>query len=316
MAVLPALLAIALMLVAGRWFAERWSAVMDGGPPPISLRWLLLAGGLLCLHAFIALAIWRGVIRAAGAELSLGAAADAFIPSLLARYVPGKIWANTVRMALAKRQGVRYGASTGAILWETLVALGSAGLVAVVGLAGRGSGKSILAAVLLIMLSAGTWFTVRVFHHRPMVRRLIDRFASARILDEPASLAAPLLLSFFAWIAYGMAHIAIALAIVPLAPAAMPLMIGAVALAWAGGYLAVVMPVGLGVRDGIILITLASVLTPAEGIVFVSLSRAVQLAVDLLATAGWFILRHGPWTPASPAPSDGFATPHLPRADD
>lgn len=289
-AALPTVLAVVLLLVAGRWFAERWDAVVAGGErPSIAFGWIAVAFLVLLLHAGSALLIWHRMLGAVGARVPLRVAFDSFAPSLLARYVPGKIWANTVRLALSRRAGVRYGATTGAILWETLIALGSAGVVALAGLAGRAEPGVIRGAVILLALTLLAWTAARLLVRHPRGAALLERVASGESLRRPRALAAPLAFSLAGWLLYGLAHWAVARALAPVAAADLPLMAGAVALAWAGGYLAVVMPVGLGVRDGILLVILAPLLDPAQALVFVAMSRVVQLAADSAVTALWLI---------------------------
>lgn len=101
---LPTLLAVALLGFAARWFMGRWEAVMAGGArPAIAWGWLGVAALVLLVHAAASMVMWRQMLRAVGSPLSLGDAIDSFAPSLLARYVPGKVWANAVRLGLARR---------------------------------------------------------------------------------------------------------------------------------------------------------------------------------------------------------------------
>ena len=306
LAAFPTLFAVVLLAVAARWFSARWAAVLAGGPAPtIDWPWLGLAFVLLVVHAGAAMFIWRQVLRAVGARLSVRDAVDSFVPSILARYIPGKIWANTVRLALGRRAGVRYGASTGAILWETLLGLWSAGVVAFAGLASGADPAARRAAVILVVGTSAAWIAATLLARHPRGAAFLHRLGNTEPVRSPAALAPSVVTSFIAWTFYGTAHLAIARALGPVGLDAWPLVAGSVALAWAGGYLAIVMPVGLGVRDGILLVLLASLLDPARALLFVALSRLVQLAVDSSLTVGWIIhqsMRHDP-SPAAVPPS-------------
>lgn len=293
-AALPSVLAVALLVLAVRWFGARWDAVVGGGPAPaVAWHWLGVAFLLLVMHAGSSLVLWRQLLRAVGSPLTWREATDAFTPFLLARYIPGKIWANTARLVLARRAGVRYGATTGALLWETLIVLGSAGLVALAGLASSAEGNTMRAAVLLVAGTAGAWGVVGVLARHPRGTAILGRLGGTAPVSSPATLAPALGTALVGWCFFGAAHLAVARSVAPVALLDGPLVAGAMALAWAGGYLAIVMPLGLGVRDGILLVLLASLLDPAQALLFVALSRLVQVAVDTVLTAVWFVARSG-----------------------
>ncbi len=104
-------------------------------------------------------------------------------------------------------------------------------------------------------------------------------------MRNPIALLPSIGMSFVGWMLFGGAQIALSVA--PLGFDAFILIAGAVALAWAGGYLAIVMPLGLGVRDGILL---APVLSPQQALLFVALSQLVQLVVDATVTGGGWLV--------------------------
>ena len=64
--------------------------------------------------------------------------------------------------------------------------------------------------------------------------------------------------------------------------AAVPLAVGGFALAWCVGFLVVVTPAGLGVREAVLVATLAPVLAPADALVLALVSRALLTASDLI----------------------------------
>jgi glycosyltransferase 2 family protein len=292
LAALPTLLAVALLAVAARWFALRWDAVMAGDArPPVAFAWLVPAALLLGLHAASSVILWRSVLRAVGVTLSGREAVDSFVPSLLARYVPGKIWASAVRLELARRAGARLGAGAGAILWETLIALGSAGLVALVGLREAGRPEAVRAAALLAAGAAMVWVATAMLSRHPRGAAVLHRIGGTEPVRAPAALAPAVGAVLMCWALFAFAHLAIVRAVAPVGLESLPLVAGAVTLAWAGGYLAVVMPMGLGVRDGLLLVLLAPLLDPPGALLFVALSRLVQLAVDGGITAGWLLQR-------------------------
>jgi hypothetical protein len=69
----------------------------------------------------------------------------------------------------------------------------------------------------------------------------------------------------------------------------LPFVTGVVALAWVGGYLTVIMPAGLGVRDGLLALLLAPLLGSGPVLLFVASARVLALVLELLIFAGWVL---------------------------
>lgn len=274
----PTLLALVLMAWAGQWYAKRWKAVeLSVQSHDIAWGWLLLALALLAAHAVTALAIWRLVLRVSGVRLTWHESVDVFAPTLLARYIPGRIWANAARLALTQRIGVPVRRAGGAMVWEAGVALGTACIIAAVTV-----GEAVDPQLKTAILTAAAVATV-AFGTTMAARRM------------PSGLMAALGFAFLGWLLFGLAHLAIARSVVELGFTDLSLMTGAMAVAWSAGYLAIVVPLGLGVRDGILLVLLTPLLDPPSALLFVALARLVQLAADGLLTALWVLLRRRLW---------------------
>lgn len=264
------LLAVATMFVAARWFVVQWRDVGVAGAG-LALRpgWILAAALLLTMNAVAALALWRKVLAAAGVVLGWRAATDTFAPSLLTRYIPGRIWANAARMAVARRMGVGIVRSGSAVVWETLLAMTAALLVAWIGLGQRlpPAFKGVVPG--LLACAALAWILAAVN----------DRL--------PRGIAAAWMVSLAGWAAYSAAHVALALAITDVSIDQIGLLTGSLALAWAVGYLAIFVPLGFGIRDILLVQLLAPLFAPLEALAFVTIARLVQLGVDALLTVGW-----------------------------
>jgi uncharacterized membrane protein YbhN (UPF0104 family) len=292
---LPTVLAVVLLVAAGRWFAARWAAVVGEGPAPtIAWGWIALAFALLLTQSVLLVTVWQRLLGAVGASLPWRTAADSIVPSLLARYVPGKVWANAARLALARRAGVALGVTTGALVWEALLGLSTTSVLAVAGLYGRTDQATFRSALLLLVLTIAGWGVAAVIARTPNGAALLRRFGGTAPVSRPAAIAPAFALSLVGLLFFAGAHLAVAIAVAPASLIGItdfPLVAGAVALAWAAGFLAFVMPVGLGVRDGLLLLLLAPLLDSPQALLLVALSRLVQLAVDGTITALWLLDR-------------------------
>lgn len=294
-AVVSTALALLLLALAAFWFRQRWREVIGLGPlPPIGWPWVVLGALLLVVHVSTSIRLWMQVVRATGASFTVAEAVDTFMPSLLARYVPGKVWANGARMVLARRAGVTLGSATGAMLWEMAIVLFTGGVFALALLAGSADRRDLLLALILCVVAAGVLATLSVLAaaaRRAHGTTLARWLRGAEVVRSPLQLAPAFGTAFVGWILYGVAHVAIILALGDVPAAAWPLVGGAVTIAWAGGFIAIVAPAGLGVRDGLLLVMIGAVLDPVRALLFVAISRLAQFAVDLLLTAGWLGLR-------------------------
>ena len=249
--------------------------------------WILLAGLALSLHYAITFGIWVGCMRLAGFTPTRRQAADTYIPSLLARYVPGKVWSHGVRLALARRAGISLVGVTGAVGWEILLSLAGASVVALVALAGAPIGDRVRAATAIVAaltaFAIAAAVVVSARQDSPLVRRL-----GLRTAERPWTLLAWIgAAHLVAWLVYGFAHWAIARGVVPVRPDILPLVTGAIALAWIGGYVAVFTPAGLGVREGLLALLLGPVLGAGPVVVMAAAARLLAIALETVLLAGW-----------------------------
>lgn len=270
----PTLLALALLAWAGRWFAMRWHEVAgQASGLEVDALWLAVAAVLLMLHAGSALAMWRFALQLSDVRMPWRDAVDVFAPSLLARYVPGRVWANAARLALSRRVGVGVRQAGGAMLWEAILALGTACAVATLTLHGS--------------VEPSLWWTATV----ATVACVVALAVGLRWRGSPRGVRTATAVALLGWMLFAGAHLALARSVAPVGLDDFPLVAGAMALAWSAGYLAIVVPLGIGVRDGILLVLLAGLLEPAAALLFVALARLVQLGVDLTLTAAWLAFR-------------------------
>jgi hypothetical protein len=299
-AVIPALLAVVAAVVATLWFFGRWRGEFAGARDvDVAWGWALLGGTFLAMHALSSVLLWRQVVSMTGATFALRDAVDTFTPTLLARYLPGKVWANGFRLLLARRAGVALGATTGATGWEAMLILFTAGFVGLLGSRGEGAPAARYAALTLIGLTIGIWIALALLSRWHRGGALLSRLGGVPSLRSPAPLAKAVAIAAAGWCLYGAAHLAFARAVAPVAVTDWPLLSSAVALAWAGGFIAFVMPVGLGVRDGIQVTLLTPLLGVAPSLAFVAVSRIAQLTTDAVLTAVWALGRSR-WGSRSP----------------
>jgi glycosyltransferase 2 family protein len=269
---------------------------------------LLASFGLLVAVYLGHALLWRQIMR----DLDIGAPTvrttfRLYFMASLGRYLPGKLWQLAGLAILSKRAGLPPGRSAAAAVIGQFGFL-TTGLLylgitlpewdAALGVGGPvGAGPLSIGAGLLISGGAVLWLLVATPAGRGfrawMVRRAGDRAAEGlatafRLADgirprDAMAWAAGYALS---WIVLGMAFTLFVAAFEPAAAAVPRYLGGAVAAAYLAGYLFVVAPAGIGVREAAMLILLQRVMPDAAGALVVSaLSRVWFTAAELVPLA-------------------------------
>jgi uncharacterized membrane protein YbhN (UPF0104 family) len=202
----------------------------------------------------------------------------------MAAFLPGSVWHVVGRVYLAEREGVPRMAATLSVVLETVLILMSALVVGSLSLiswpdppwwAVAGG-----AAVLLVVVGRPQvvlWAANRVL--TSLGRRTLD---IALTSGDVLRLMWPFALN---WLAFGVMFFLIVASLYPSVPLFyLPVVTGIFTAAWVGGYLAVFVPQGWGVREFIIVTLLAAVGVPAP----------VATAAALLSRL-WSLLGTGIW---------------------
>lgn len=282
----------AVVLTAWAWFL--WGQLDDLrrypwqiGPLPLltSVAWGAIYFGGLALCWTLLLRTMGGAARA----VALIAGAYIWLSTMLARYVPGNIWHIVGRVALAGHLGVSKSQVAASATVEQLLTL--MGTAAIFGLSlpfwqGDAGAERWLLALIPLGLTA--------LH--PRILGALLGWVAARLkrpeLAWPYRYGTMLgLLGAFAAanLAAGLALYVIVAALTPVAPTQIPFLIGASALAWALGYLSLLTPSGLGVREAILTALLAQIF-PLPVAIAGSLIHRLALTLGEIVAVGAIML--------------------------
>ncbi|MDT3444826.1 MULTISPECIES: lysylphosphatidylglycerol synthase transmembrane domain-containing protein [unclassified Pseudofrankia] len=228
---------------------------------------------------------WRAVLAGLGARLPLRAATRIFFVGQVGKYIPGSVWPVLAQMELSRDYGVARPRSAAASLIVLALAVPCGGLAAAVTLpfVSRDALTSYwwaFAAALAFMLLL--W--------PPVLRRLLA--VAFRLLRRPAMTepvpgrtvlvgAGWLLVSFGC---YGVATFLLArdLGASVGGPRLLALAVGGYALAWTAGFLVLVLPAGLGVREAVLVLALSPALAREPALVLTLVSRLLATVADLV----------------------------------
>ncbi|MBD3284795.1 hypothetical protein GF359_00465 [candidate division WOR-3 bacterium] len=257
-----------------RSVVRNWAAVVEGLTSEHFNYWVL-AGSflLLCCSILYMILLWRGLLSRLGGKIRLGTAVRIFSVSALGRYLPGKVWQVVGMVYLGKREGVRAEAGIwAAVLAQILHILGGALFTfaallieqdrLLAPLLERTGIQSISLWWMLLPLAA----VLALLH--PRILEKLTNFLLRFIKREPVrfELSWPGLLAYFAgyfssWFLFGTAFwLFISAFTGEFALSDWVVVSGGFAAAYIVGLLAIFVPGGLGVREGLLVLFLLGLL--------------------------------------------------------
>jgi len=265
------------------------------------------AGSLLAVLAglFASAMVWRALLADLGSRLPLRTALHVFFLGQLGKYLPGSVFAVAAQMELGRSQGIaRSRVGTASLLFMgVLVAAGL--LVAGVALPLTSPDALRHYFWVLAVLPVGL-----VCLAPPVLSRLVGvmlRVLRREPLERPLSwrgVAAAVGWALAMWAAYGVHLLLLVLPQSLTGDASLPLLaLGAYALAWTVGFLLLIAPAGAGLRELVLVLSLAPVLHSAAATAVAVVSRGVMTLGDLLWGGAGALLR-----PRSGADGTGVVT--------
>ena len=255
----------------------------------VDVATVVLATALAGLGTVLTMVGWKVLLADLGSPLHPAPAAGVFFVGQLGKYLPGSVWTVVAQTDMAARLGVprrRTGVAG-------LVALGMSVLTGLlVGVAAvphlvRASGPGLLVVLVVaaVVLLGLCW--------PPVLNRLVAvglRVLRREPLEHLLSTRAVLLAAgtyVLAWLCFGLHTLVLARAMGLTSDGVTPALTG-YALAGVTGMVAIVLPAGLGAREGLLALVLGPVLPGGGAVAVAILSRFVVTVVDVVAAgAGW-----------------------------
>lgn len=299
--VMQVVLGLVIITFIALRFAGDWADV-TAEPIEWHLRWELIVASLLVTWVMYGLLIWgwRAVLHGWRQYIRAVDAARIWCLSSLGKYIPGKVWSIAGMAAMAEKQGVSGVAAIGSAVIMQLVSLATGAVVALMFtgtivfdrilspytpygslLAFAGAGFALLCSVALTLPS----LTRRLGH-------LIGKPDSVQPV-EPGALAGALFVNFLAWGGYGLAFQLLLMGTIPSLDLNWTTATGAFAASYVVGYLALVVPGGIGVREGILVLLLQGPLGLGPAVAIAAASR-ITLTINEIGAAVPFLLMRRP----------------------
>lgn len=281
-----------LLLVAITWrLIHDWEQIRASNVS-VSVGPLIASVFMLALYMLARSLLWHLLTKMLQTSIPVGAAVTAWLVSQLGKYLPGKVFLYAGRVWYYVREGRPAGPVTLAFSVE-LVGTFAASIVTVLLAIAAGSFVDVgayrwaffggLVALLLALhprvLSAAVLLVARLLRKQPFRVPLSYR--------EVLSFIG---LYVMAWGIFGVAFYFLVRSIYPIESNAVLALAAAFSFASMVGMLAVVVPSGLGVREGLLVVFLSGLMPVPVAILVALVARVWFTAVEVFAAGGAYLL--------------------------
>ncbi|MEO0070774.1 MAG: lysylphosphatidylglycerol synthase domain-containing protein [candidate division WOR-3 bacterium] len=259
--------------------------------------WLLFLSYIILFlcHFPLGAIAWKLIIAGLGEKISFIRAMSILTVTQLGKYAPGKVWFTLGRMSFVKQNGVSEAKSLTSVVIETgflLLAAIFLFAIAIILLPRSVVPKEIYYAFLLAPLTL-------IITYPPLLNRLLKPLL--KLFHQPVfklNLSYPrllLILSVYVldWFFQGLGCFLLINSFYPLPLARLPILLGGYSISWILGFIILIAPAGLGVREGIYTYILKLVLPQTIAIISALITR-VWMSTAELTMALFFlpVLRH------------------------
>jgi hypothetical protein len=230
---------------------------------------------------------WNFVVDTFGYKLKLRDKLFSWFASEAARYVPGNVWSFVGKYYLSRKNGISKLHAVTAISLEVFILLTATFTLSlpalIVNYQKLSLNYSILIAIFIIAL-----LLIVFFFFNEQINKIFKIFGKApkRVFLSKKFLLA-IFFMFFTWFCFG---IGTYILIAPLADGGnMLIIISTCIFAWLVGYLSLITPTGLGVREEAIILLISGYTTHIEAGVVALTSRLLLISVESLNLLAWFL---------------------------
>ncbi len=276
-----------------RDFLRNWDKIR-AQPIAWHFRWEYIVASLLVTWVMYVILIWgwRVILHGWGQWIRAVDAARIWSISSLGKYVPGKLWAIAGMAILAEKQGVSGAAATGSAIIMQLLSIATGAVIALA-LTGTTLLEAVPGGSIASIIVAAVALIGAVSLASPSITRrigfIVGRPDAVQPVD-PSALAGALLANLIAWGGYGLSFQLLAAGTMPSVVISWSTATGAFAASYLVGYLAIFLPGGFGVREGIMYALLRGTIGDGPAIALAAASR-ITLTVNELGIAIPFLMR-------------------------
>ncbi len=191
--------------------------------------------------------------------------------SQLASLVPGKIWGFAGLVGLLYSRGVSKSDSLLVIALQTILMLSAAIFVGAFSLISIIGWEYTLLSLLPVL--------ILLFGHSWLKKITLKYFKGSSPLPKPWRLILVLFIGIVSWISVSMGFFILTYTVLGYWPVQPLNIIGAFPAGYVAGYISMITPSGLGVREGVISLIMAPLIGPEQGMALAIVFRIVHMAI-------------------------------------
>lgn len=279
-------LLVATLIWAGRALVQQWSALtVAAATMQVAWSWVALASLIVLGTYAMLIGAWRLLLAGWGSDLRFPAAVRIWTIANLGRYLPGKVWSVGALGLLARREGVSGSAAAGAAILGTMLNIGAGfGVLALSGAQVLGVFRPWLQTAAITVSVAFLLGTALLPLLLPVVLRRVAAWRGTVPVSQQLrarTLWAATAINIASWCGYGLAFATMARGVTPQisaqADAHPALFIVIWTASYLSGYLVLLVPGGIGVREAVM----------SGGLVALGLAAPADATLLALASRVW-----------------------------
>ncbi len=230
---------------------------------------------LFGLHFPLGAYAWKVILRGFDEHISTFKSLTIITVTQIGKYIPGKVWFTLGRMSLAKKEGIPQAKTLMSVLVEAGFALLAA--ILLFGIAILFAPRSSVPGPVYLLFIAAPLCLVVIYP--PILNRVL-RFALRKLKQPVFELKLSylrmlyiLLLYTLGWFMQGIGCFILINSFYPLALGKLPVLLGGYSISWILGFLTLIAPAGLGIREGIFTFILRMIIPEPVAIIAALLTR-------------------------------------------
>lgn len=236
--------------------------------------------GYLCLRALS----WRSLIHFLGGSINKLNSLSVWFFSEATRYIPGNIWSFLSRAYLARQKRVSKNTSLFVLPVEVLTVITITTALSMYAII-KNLEKLPVSFVFYTSLVLPPLTLLGIVILQKTIRRTLSRLINLDL--NPTEIIKAIILQFASWSLYGLGTIVL----IDMKVENLPLLFSSALLAWLVGYLSLVTPMGLGVRESAFVILTGGTIGTAQAFVVAVVSRIILIVAEL-AILGYLAIRN------------------------
>jgi len=227
---------------------------------------------------------WGYLIQFLGAIISKTNSLSVWFLSEATRYIPGSIWSFITRSYLAQQKNISRNISVLISPVESIIVITATTILSLYAIFNNLKGFEINTAFYILVIFSLVLTFGLLLLHKPLTR-IIKKLATQTL--NPKALSIALIYQFFAWSFYGLGYIYL----IDITNINFMLFFSSSLLAWLIGYLSIITPMGLGVRESAFVLLTGPQIGTTEAALIAILARVILIIAELSNLVFWISKR-------------------------